>query len=120
MDLFPICFRYHDGLYNPKNKKSLIKWGFYAQDIISIFEKNKMDWTEYDLVVKEETDISSEERKYIDDACDGILKVSYQNFTALNTHMIQLAYQKIEILEKEIDELKMQMKEILTYSKERK
>ena len=48
-----------------------------------------MDWQDYDLVLKEMTDISKEEREYIDDTCDGILKVSYQNFTALNTYMIQ-------------------------------
>lgn len=113
MDLFPICFKYHDGLYNPENTKPLIKWGFYAQDIISIFEKNEMDWKEYDLVVKEETDISAEEREYLDDSCDGILKVSYQNFTALNTYMIQKTYNKIEQQQKEIEELKKQMSEIL-------
>lgn len=72
-----------------------------------------MDWKEYDLVVKEETDISAEEREYLDDSCDGILKVSYQNFTALNTYMIQKTYNKIEQQQKEIEELKKQMSEIL-------
>lgn len=120
MDLFPICFKYHDGLYNSENTKPLIKWGFYAQDIISVFKKHEMNWEDYDLVVEEETDISSEERKYIDDTYDGILKVSYQNFTALNTYMIQMAYQKIEQQQKEIDELKEQLNEVLTYLKERK
>lgn len=92
MQLSPIGFKYHDGLYNAEGIKPTIQWGFYAQDIIKTFEDNGMDWQNYDLVLKEVTDISKEERAYIDDTCDGILKVSYQNFTALNTHMIQKVY----------------------------
>lgn len=89
MQLSPLGFKYHDGLYNAEGTKPAIQWGFYAQDIIKDFEDNGMDWQDYDLVLKEMTDISKEEREYIDDTCDGILKVSYQNFTALNTYMIQ-------------------------------
>ena len=92
MQLSPLGFKYHDGLYNAEGTKPTIQWGFYAQDIIKTFEDNGMDWQNYDLVLKEVTDISKEERAYIDDTCDGILKVSYQNFTALNTHMIQKVY----------------------------
>lgn len=105
MDLSPIGYTYHDGLYNVGDTKPLIKWGFYAQDIIKSFESKGMEWDKYDLVIKEMTDISSEERKYIDDTCDGILKVSYENFTALNTYMLQKAYKKIAELERKVEEL---------------
>lgn len=106
MDLSPIEYTYHDGLYNIENTKPLVKWGFYAQDIIQNFKDKGMKWKEYDLVIEEMTDISTKERQYIDETYDGILKISYENFTALNTYMIQQAYKKIVELEAEINELK--------------
>lgn len=101
MQLSPISFRYHDGLYNSEGTKPLIQWGFYAQDIIENLTENGMDWQDYDLVLKEMTDISKEESQYLDDTCDGVLKVSYQNFTALNTYMIQKVCQENVELRKE-------------------
>ena len=92
MELKPLCFKYHNGLYNKPNTQPPLKWGFYAQDIISAFKDNGLDWHDYALVVEEDTDISREERKYIDGTYGGILKVNYQEFTALNTKMIQNVY----------------------------
>ena len=105
MDLSPIGYTYHKGLYNSDNKDPLIKWGFYAQDIIQNFEDKGMQWDKYDLVIEEMTDISEKERQYIDGTYDGILKISYENFTALNTYMIQQAYKKIAELEEKIKQL---------------
>ena len=106
MNLSPISFKYHDGLYNIGDTKPLIKWGFYAQDLIKDFEDNGMKWGDYDLVIEEKTDISEKERKYLDNQDDCVLKVNYQNFTALNTYMIQEAYKEIEDLKNELDEMK--------------
>ena len=106
MNLSPISFKYHDGLYNIGDTKPTIKWGFYAQDIIDDFTKNGLDWHDYDLVLEENIDISEEEIKYLDDSYKGVLRVNYQNFTALNTHMIQKLYNEILKLKQEIKELK--------------
>ena len=113
MGLSPIGFKYHDGLYNAEGTKPPIQWGFYAQDIIKNFEDNGMNWQDYDLVLKEMTDISKEEREYIDDTCDGILKVSYQNFTALNTYMIQNVYRENKELKERVNALEQRIEELL-------
>lgn len=112
MQLSPIGFKYHDGLYNAEGTKPAIQWGFYAQDIIKDFEDNGMNWQDYDLVLKEMTDISQEEREYIDDTCDGILKVSYQNFTALNTYMIQQVYKDNKKLHDDNEQMRKQINEL--------
>lgn len=109
MSLNPVCFKYHDGLYNEAGKIPEMKWGFYAQDIVSAFKKNGLNWHDYGIVVKETTDISQEERKYIDETCDGILKVNYQEFTALNTNMIQKVYQKTSGLQNNMLSLQGQL-----------
>ena len=113
MQLSPLGFKYHDGLYNAEGTKPAIQWGFYAQDIIKNFEDNGMNWQDYDLVLKEMTDISKEEREYIDDTCDGILKVSYQNFTALNTYMIQNVYRENKELKERVNALEQRIEELL-------
>lgn len=113
MQLSPIGFKYHDGLYNAEGTKPAIQWGFYAQDIIKDFGDNGMDWQDYDLVLKEMTDISKEEREYIDDTCDGILKVSYQNFTALHTYMIQKICKENNKLKDRIDVLERRIEQLL-------
>lgn len=96
MDLNAVEYNFHKGIRN--NPK--IEFGFYAQDIIQNFEDKGIDWQEYGLVSKETIDISSEERKYLDDTCpDGIYRLSYNNMIAFNTHMTQKALRNIEALE---------------------
>lgn len=109
MELKPLCFKYHNGLYNKPNMQPPLKWGFYAQDIISAFKDNGLDWHDYALVVKEDTDISQEEKKYIDGTCDGILKVNYQEFTALNTKMIQNVYKITSGLQSNMSSMQRQL-----------
>lgn len=97
MDFKPIEYNYHKGLYNDNPK---IEFGFYAQDVIDNFNDKGIDWHDYRLVSKDAIDISSEERKYLDDTCpDGIYRLAYNNMIAFNTHMIQKALRKIEALE---------------------
>mgnify|MGYP002513248770 CR=1 FL=1 len=97
MDFKPIEYNYHKGLYNDNPK---IEFGFYAQDVIDNFDDKGIDWHDYRLVSKDTVDISSEERKYLDDTCpDGIYRLSYNNMIAFNTHMTQKALRKIEALE---------------------
>lgn len=87
MDLKPIAFKYHDGLYNHPSITPMTQWGFYAQDIIESFQNNGFNWKDEELVVIETGELTNEELKYVPDGI--MLKMNYQNITALNTHMIQ-------------------------------
>lgn len=100
--LSPIAFRYHKGLYNAPGKSPLVQLGFYAQDVIKAFDKAGIDWHDQELVVIEDGELSEEELKYVDSGT--LLKMNYQNFTALNTYMLQKLMKKIEDLEKRINQ----------------
>lgn len=115
MSLKPSSFNFRNGLYNIDGSKPLIELGFCAQDVIKSLKNSGFDWKSYDLVVEELTDISSEEEKYIDNSYDGILKIGYQNFIALNTHMIQKAYKKIDEQELRIQELEARIDQLSQY-----
>lgn len=109
MDLKPVCFKYHDGLYSNYSGKQPLKFGFYAQDILDTFKNNGLDWHDYCIVVKETIDVSPKEQKYIDGTCDGILKVNYKEFTALNTKMIQNVYKATSRLQGRMSSLQGQL-----------
>lgn len=85
--LRPVPFKYHEGLYDAPNRKPKIQWGFYAQDVVDAFERNGINWRDQELVVVEDGDLTAEELKYVQPGT--LLKMNYQNLTALNTHMIQ-------------------------------
>ncbi len=85
--LRPVPFKYHEGLYDAPNRSPKIQWGFYAQDVIQAFERNGINWHDQELVVVEDGDLTAEELKYVQPGT--LLKMNYQNLTALNTHMIQ-------------------------------
>ena len=102
MDLKPIAFRYHDGLYNAKNRQPLTQWGFYAQDTVQAFEKHGIDWNEQELVVVEDGELSAEEQKYV---TNDMLKMNYQNLIALDTHMIQQTILRLDNQEQRIRDL---------------
>lgn len=109
MDLKPIAFKYHEGLYNT-NISAMIQWGFYAQDTINAFNKNGLNWEDEELVVVEDGELTAEELKYVHS--NDLLKMNYQNIMALNTYMIQktrkeMAYQsgRIDIQEATINDL---------------
>ena len=103
MDLKPIAFRYHDGLYNAKNRQPLTQWGFYAQDTVQAFEKHGIDWNEQELVVVEDGELSAEEQKYV--TTNDMLKMNYQNLIALDTHMIQQTILRVDNQEQRIRDL---------------
>ena len=102
--LKPFAFKYHDGLYNARTKKPLVQWGYGAQDTVKAFEESGLDWKQEELVVIEDGELTDEEKKY---ATDGqMLKMNYQNMSALNTHMIQKCLEEITELKRQLTELK--------------
>lgn len=102
--LKPFAFKYHDGLYNARTRKPMIQWGYGAQDTVKAFEESGLDWKQEELVVVEDGELTDEEKKY---ATDGqMLKMNYQNMSALNTHMIQKCLSRIDDLERQLAELK--------------
>ncbi len=102
MELKPIAFKYHDGLYNAKTRQPLVQWGFYAQDTVRAFEKHGIDWNEQELVVVEDGELSAEEQKYV---TNDMLKMNYQNLIALDTHMIQQTILRVDNQEQRIRDL---------------
>lgn len=102
--LKPFAFKYHNGLYNARTKKPMIQWGYGAQDTVEAFKESGLDWKQEELVVIEDGELTDEEKKY---ATDGqMLKMNYQNMSALNTHMIQKCLSRIDDLERQLAELK--------------
>lgn len=102
--LKPFAFKYHEGLYNANGTKPMIQWGYGAQDTVKAFEESGLDWKQEELVVIEDGELTDEEKKY---ATDGqMLKMNYQNMSALNTHMIQKCLSRIDDLERQLAELK--------------
>ncbi|OLR58293.1 hypothetical protein BHF70_00825 [Anaerostipes sp. 494a] len=88
MDLKPVTYKFHDGLYNVKGTKPLRTWGFVANEVIDAFEKNGLDWKDEELVtIDRDGEYTDEELKYVDNHT--MLKMNYQNMISLNTHMIQ-------------------------------
>lgn len=110
--LKPIAFKYHDGLYNAPGKPTLIQWGLYAQDVIKAFNESGIDWHEQELVVIEDGDLTEEELKYVQPGT--LLKMNYQNLTALNIHMIQKHTVAITEMESQINSLKNQLTQLQT------
>jgi phage minor structural protein len=106
MELQPIAFKYHDGLYNAKGKTPLIQWGFYAQKTIEAFAKHGIDWHDQELVVMEDGELSAEEQKYVN---GDMLKMNYQNLIALDTHMIQTTILRVDDHDWKIRELQNQL-----------
>ena len=102
--LKPFAFKYHEGLYNANGAKPMIQWGYGAQDTVEAFKESGLDWKQEELVVIEDGELTDEEKKY---ATDGkMLKMNYQNMSALNTHMIQKCLEEIAELKRQLAELK--------------
>ena len=106
MELKPIAFKYHDGLYNAPSKRPLIQWGYYAQDVVEAFTKHGIDWTQQELVVLEDGELTAEEQKYVN---NGMLKMNYQNISALHTHMLQKHETEIDLLKEKVINLQIQI-----------
>lgn len=102
--LKPFAFKYHEGLYNANGTKPMIQWGYGAQDTVEAFKESGLDWKQEELVIVEDGELTEEEKKY---ATDGqMLKMNYQNMSALNTHMIQKCLEEIAELKRQLTELK--------------
>ena len=103
MDLNPITYKFHDGLYNVKGTKPLRTWGFIADQVIDSFNKNGLDWKDEELVtIDRDGEYTEEELKYVDNHT--MLKMNYQNMISLNTHMIQKNVKELMHHTKKIDE----------------
>ncbi len=108
--LRPVPFKYHEGLYDAPNRKPKIQWGFYAQDVVDAFERNGINWHDQELVVVEDGDLTAEELKYVQPGT--LLKMNYQNLTALNTHMIQKHSKQISRIESRQESEQNQISEL--------
>lgn len=92
MDMRPV-------LYNFKSDKNMIHLGFIAQEIESAMIKNNILLNEYGGLNKKEYETEDGEK-------DFSYGLSYSEITALNTHMIQKLYKRVEELEAEVASLK--------------
>ena len=113
MDLNPITYKFHDGLYNVKGTKTLRTWGFIADQVIDSFNKNGLDWKDEELVtIDRDGEYTEEELKYVDNHT--MLKMNYQNMISLNTHMIQKTRKELEQVKQEKADLEARLQAIET------
>lgn len=111
MDLNPITYKFHDGLYNVKGTKPLRTWGFIADQVIDSFNKNGLDWKDEELVtIDRDGEYTEEELKYVDNHT--MLKMNYQNMISLNTHMIQKTRKELEQVKQEKADLEARLQAI--------
>lgn len=111
MDLNPITYKFHDGLYNVKGTKPLRTWGFIADQVIDSFNKNGLDWKDEELVtIDRDGEYTEEELKYVDNHT--MLKMNYQNMISLNTHMIQKTRKELEQVKQEKTDLEARLQAI--------
>lgn len=111
MDLKPITYKFHDGLYNVKGTKPLRTWGFIADQVIDSFNKNGLDWKDEELVtIDRDGEYTEEELKYVDNHT--MLKMNYQNMISLNTHMIQKTRKELEQVKQEKTDLEARLQAI--------
>lgn len=109
--LCPKAFVFHEGLYNMSKRKPLVQWGFYAQEVVDAFNKSKLDWTQEEVVVVEDGELSEEELKYVENGT--LLKMNYQNIIALNTHMIQKVIGENNQLKQRIEQLEQLVNQLI-------
>lgn len=87
------------------DKYKRMKFGFIAQDVIQSLDDIGMSIYDVDFVSHGRT----EDEKISEDAMYGLC---YEEFVALNTHMIQKAYKIIENNQREIESLRKEMSEL--------
>ena len=86
-------------LYNFKSDKNKTHLGFVAQEIEGEMTKNNIGLNQFGGLVKEAYKTKEGETDYS-------YGLNYSEITALNTHMIQKLYKRVEELEKELAALK--------------
>lgn len=117
-DLLPISYKLVTGTSKRTHN------GFKAQDVLKALHKNGIDSQDFAAYVESEVSLCDDEYNLIR-AYDSVgLKngdiecgLRYEEFIALNTHMIQKAYKIINIQQKEIESLKQELEEIKTLLK---
>ena len=101
MGLKPYDYRFKtkSDFYNQK-----IHSGLLAQQLINLFNKNNMNWEDYDLIDTFTPPNSSDEGQYV--GKEGY-KINYNNLHAWHIYMIQELWEKVEILEKKLNGIKV-------------
>lgn len=103
MKLRPVTFEYSD----IKDGKTRI--GFIAQDIEKAMKDEDLDPDKFSFLQKDELNPDSEMAKNIGDTT--VYSLNYSEFIALNTAMIQKQQSEIDEMKKEIEGLKLLIKE---------
>lgn len=95
--------------------------GFIAQEVEEAMSKNNITYNDFSGLLKRTHKIEDGEEnipiQILQDKSDPTnteYSLSYDEFTALNTHMIQKAFKKINSLEQEMKEIKKIIKEMVT------
>lgn len=110
MELKPCTFQKIDNEFGRHHS------GFIAQEVEDSMNNNGLDYGEFAALVKVPVDDKGEELNYNDKEqmarlVDYRYNIRYGEFTALNTHMIQKALNKIDQLEAKIAELERKLEE---------
>lgn len=97
MGLKPYDYRFKtkSDFYNQK-----IHSGLLAQQVINLFNKNNINWEDYDLIDTFTPPSSSDEGQYVGKEA---YKINYNNLHAWHIYMIQELWKKVEVLEKETE-----------------
>ena len=102
MDLCPISFKYNNGKSGRKH------FGFGAGQVKKAFENHEFSTEDFAGFVQMLDDPESEDYCGIEDP----MGLIYTEFVAWNTHMIQKLYKKVELQQKEIEDLKRIVEEL--------
>ena len=94
-ELHPKAFRWNDLNYDSEHK---YQFGLIAQDVIDAFEKYNLDWRDYNVVTP---------FKMMDDDTE-YFSVTYDNYHMLTSLALKDAVKKHDLLQSEIDALKVQ------------
>lgn len=94
----PKTYKFKDDLFSDK-----VCSGLLAQEIMSNFENNGLDWREYDIIEEYDTRSYLTEGMYTGDTA---YRVKYENLHAYHIAFGQFLYSEIDKLRKEVLELK--------------
>ena len=111
MDLKPCTFQKINNEFGRQHS------GFISQDVEEAMLNNGLEYEEFSALVKTPVDETGEELNYNNEEemarfVDYQYGLRYGEFTALNTHMIQKAFHKIEEQDRVIAELKAEIEEL--------
>lgn len=106
-DLQPSIFKFKDGESNRTHS------GFISQDVEEALKRNGLSALDFAAFCKDQKTeiVVDEEGKEAEKVIEGeyIYSLRYQEFIALNTHMLQKLYAKVNEMQEEINRLKGEM-----------